>query len=100
MASPGLLDDLQALLANLGVLTDRAARPGSTDEKSGYEISASANHAKQMISLVPFLQPEKQSAALEVLEGSSSRSVADVVPCACRDRNCSTWSVGPSPTGT
>jgi hypothetical protein len=81
VASPGLLDDLQALLANLGVLTDREARPGASDEKSSYDVSASGEHAKQMISLAPFLPPEKQSAAMEVLEGSTSRSSGDVVPC-------------------
>ncbi|MGA2519847.1 MAG: hypothetical protein ABSG81_03405, partial [Acidimicrobiales bacterium] len=57
--SPLLLDDLQAVLTNLGVVHGRMTKHNPVMEKSYDEVYASGNHAKRMVELVPFLEVGK-----------------------------------------
>jgi ribonucleoside-diphosphate reductase alpha chain len=69
--SVGLLDDLQAIMTNLGVLHGRDYG----------EVYASGLQGQLMASLVPFLEPDKRARAAEfIAKHHSAASTADVVP--------------------
>ena len=57
--SPGLLDDLQSVLTNLGIVHSRIAKFNRRYEKSYGEVYATGAAAQQLCRLVPFLEPEK-----------------------------------------
>jgi hypothetical protein len=75
-----LLDELQAVLTNLGIMTGRTAKRSLKNGTGRDEVHASGEHAQRLITLVPFLQPSKQQAAVLLLSRSASQSSADVVP--------------------
>ncbi|GAB3222481.1 hypothetical protein GCM10027447_09390 [Glycomyces halotolerans] len=80
LASNGLLDDLQAVLTNLGV---RHSRVSKYDKKYGRyydEVYAAGREAQELAGLVPFLEPAKRQSAQELLAMTYSQSTADVVP--------------------
>ncbi|MGH9172523.1 MAG: vitamin B12-dependent ribonucleotide reductase [Acidimicrobiales bacterium] len=56
LGSPALLDDLQAILTNLGVVS----------VKTDAEIGASGRFAGRLCALVPFLEPDKAARALSL----------------------------------
>ncbi len=75
-----LLDELQAVMTNLGIMTGRTAKR-SAKHGTGYdEVYASGQHAQRVIALVPFLQQAKQQAAVLLLSRSPSQGTGDVVP--------------------
>ena len=79
-ASPALLDDVQSVLANLGVLTGRTASQGTKNGGEYGEVYAAGEPAQRLIALVPFWEPETQAAAVKLLNRSSSQRAQDVVP--------------------
>ncbi|MGH9125021.1 MAG: vitamin B12-dependent ribonucleotide reductase [Acidimicrobiales bacterium] len=80
--SPGLLDDLQAVLTNLGVVHERATRYRKTDGRPYDEVFAVGEHAFNLISMVPFLDRHNvaYAQALAGIRRDSDRTGADVVP--------------------
>jgi adenosylcobalamin-dependent ribonucleoside-diphosphate reductase len=78
--SPGLLDDLQAVMTNLGIVHSRISKYNSTYGKTFDEVYATGYQGQLMVSLVPFLEPDKAKAAREYLQRSFSQSTADVIP--------------------
>jgi intein/homing endonuclease len=80
--SPALLDDLQAVLTNLGVVHGRITKYNPVYGKSYYEVYAAGDQAKRMVELVPFLEAHKSAAAARVAARvmRSNHNTADVVP--------------------
>ncbi|MDP9020926.1 MAG: hypothetical protein M3N25_09030, partial [Actinomycetota bacterium] len=80
--SPGLLDDLQAVLTNLGVVHGRISKRNPRSGKSYDEVYASGENAQHLARLIPFLEPDKATRATALLERrfSGRRNTADVVP--------------------
>ncbi|HXP32866.1 MAG TPA: polymorphic toxin-type HINT domain-containing protein [Acidimicrobiales bacterium] len=80
--APTLLDDLQAVLTNLGVVHGRITKHNRTNGKSYDEVYATGDHAKKVVELAPFLEAHKSAAAARVTARlvSSNHNTADVVP--------------------
>ncbi|MDQ6614692.1 MAG: hypothetical protein M3083_08090 [Actinomycetota bacterium] len=80
--SPGLLDDLQAILTNLGIVHERATRYRKADGRPYDEVFAVGEQAHDLLTMVPFPDPHKAAfaQALHGLGGQTSRNCADVVP--------------------
>jgi len=80
--SPGLLDDLQAVLANLGIVHSRISKHNAKYAKSYDEVYATGEHAQALVGLVPFLEPDKQARAEELAARAFTgrHNSADVVP--------------------
>ena len=80
--SPALLDDLQAVLTNLGVVHSRISKFNKEYSKTYDEVYATGEHAQRLAWLVPFLEPEKAARACQLasLEINGDRNNADVVP--------------------
>jgi adenosylcobalamin-dependent ribonucleoside-diphosphate reductase len=78
--SPALLDDLQAVMTNLGVLHGRVTKYNKEYDKTFDEVYAPGLQGQLMVSLVPFLEPEKAARAAEYLQRDCSAGTADVVP--------------------
>jgi len=79
--SPRLLDDLQAVLTNLGVLHSRISKHNSVNGKIYDEVYASGQWARLMIHLVPFLEPVKAATAAAITgRAFPDSSTSDVVP--------------------
>ena len=94
LASNGLLDDLQAVLTNLGVLHNRITKPpvhaptagwaaAAHDKEYGKDFDEVLAHgpAAQMLSrLVPFAEADKRQRQLELLRRRYAQSTADIIP--------------------
>jgi hypothetical protein len=80
--SAALLDDLQAVLTNLGVVHGRITKYNPKYGKSYDEVYATGAHAKRMVELVPFLEAHKSAAAARMTARvtRSDHNTADVVP--------------------
>ncbi|MDP9075748.1 MAG: vitamin B12-dependent ribonucleotide reductase [Actinomycetota bacterium] len=80
--SPGLLDDLQAVLTNLGIVHDRAPRFDKVGRPPSFELYAIGEQAEDLLAMVPFLEPKKAALAnaLRALGRHPDRNAADVVP--------------------
>ena len=80
--SPALLDDLQAVLTNLGVVHGRIRKVNRSNGKTCDEVYATGRHAHRLARLVPFLEPDKAARAADLtsLEISARHDTADVVP--------------------
>jgi adenosylcobalamin-dependent ribonucleoside-diphosphate reductase len=78
--SPRLLDDLQAVMTNLGVLHGRVTKHNSDYDKDYDEVYAAGLQGQLMVSLVPFLEPDKSARAAAYLRMDCSAGTADVVP--------------------
>jgi len=80
--SPGLLDDLQAVLTNLGIVHSRISKYNKEYDKCFDEVYAAGREAQRLVELVPFVEPSKSARAREVtasrLRGTHT---SDVVPC-------------------
>ncbi|MEA2687278.1 MAG: ribonucleoside-diphosphate reductase alpha chain, partial [Actinomycetota bacterium] len=79
--SPALLDDLQAILTNLGVVHGRVSKLNKTNGKTYDEVYATGAQAQRLAEMVPFLEPEKsaRAAALSAMV-FGNHATADVVP--------------------
>ncbi|MGH9082099.1 MAG: vitamin B12-dependent ribonucleotide reductase, partial [Acidimicrobiales bacterium] len=78
--SPAMVDDLQALLTNLGVVHGRVTKHNKTNGKDYDEVYACGLHAQALVKLVPFLEPDKAVSADRLLGRNFAQSTADVVP--------------------
>ena len=78
--SPGLLDDLQAVMTNLGVLHSRIAKYNQEYGKTYDEVYAAGLQGQLMCSLVHFPEPEKAARAARYLARHCSAGTSDVVP--------------------
>ncbi len=80
--SPGLLDDLQAVLTNLGIVHERATRYRKADGRPYDEIFSVGEHAHNLLTMVPFVDPHKAAfaQALHGLGRHPNCTGADVVP--------------------
>ena len=82
MDSPGLLDDLQAVLTNLGVVHDRIRKFDRVGAPGSDEVYAVGEQAENLLAMLPFLEPKKAAlaVALQSLGRHPDRNAADVVP--------------------
>jgi ribonucleoside-diphosphate reductase alpha chain len=80
--SPGLLDDLQAVLTNLGIVHERAVRFAKADGRPYEELFAVGEQAHDVLAMVPFVEHRKAAfaQALHGLGRHPNRNGADVVP--------------------
>ena len=78
--SLGLLDDLQAVLTNLGVVHGRISKYNAEYDKSFDEVYAAGAEAQRLSELVPFAESDKRSRQLELQARSFSQSTSDIVP--------------------
>jgi ribonucleotide reductase alpha subunit len=78
--SRGLLDDLQAVMTNLGVLSGRVSKYNKIYGKSYDEVYAAGTQGQLMASLVPFLEPDKAARAAAYLQMNFKPGTSDVVP--------------------
>ena len=80
--SPGLLDDLQAVLTNLGLVHSRISKRNELYGKTYDEVYLTGSYARRLADLVPFLEPDKVAAAakLQARICDSHRDTADIVP--------------------
>ncbi|HTY73515.1 MAG TPA: vitamin B12-dependent ribonucleotide reductase [Actinomycetes bacterium] len=77
-----MLDDLQAVLTNLGVVHSRITKFNPEYEKAFDEVYACGEHAARLLELAPFLESDKAERAAQFLASYSTRaqSTADVIP--------------------
>jgi len=80
--APAMLDDLQAVLTNLGVVHSRISKRNKTNGKTYDEVYATGEHAQHLAQLVPFLEPDKaaRAGALAALVFTGRRPTSGVVP--------------------
>jgi hypothetical protein len=78
--APKMLDDLQAVLTNLGIVHGRASKLNKLNGKT-YEVYAVGIDAQQLVTLVPFIEPDKQARAAELrARVYGNHNTADIVP--------------------
>ncbi len=78
--SASLLDDLQAVMTNLGVMHSRITKHNKEYDKSYDEVYAAGLQGQLMCSLVPFPEPDKAERAARYLARRCSAGTSDVVP--------------------
>jgi hypothetical protein len=78
--SPKLLDELQAIMTNLDVMTGRVAKYNKEYKKYYHEVYAAGTQGQLMASLVPFIEPDKAARAAEYLQMNFRSGTADIVP--------------------
>ncbi len=78
--APRLLDDLQAVLTNLGVVHGRIAKYNRAYDKSFDEVYAAGAAAGRLADLVPFMEAAKAARAAALPRIASTHDTADVVP--------------------
>jgi ribonucleoside-diphosphate reductase alpha chain len=79
--SAAMLDDIQAVLTNLGIVHGRSEKFNPQYQKSYGEVYATGADAQALVGLVPFLEPDKgvRAEAL-VARAFADSGTADVVP--------------------
>ncbi|HVE93644.1 MAG TPA: vitamin B12-dependent ribonucleotide reductase, partial [Acidimicrobiales bacterium] len=78
--SGGLLDDLQSILTNLGVVHGRCTKHNPVYDKSFDEVYASGREAQRLVGMIAFVEQHKQRAADVIATRSFAQSTADIVP--------------------
>lgn len=78
--SPQLLDELQGVLVDLGILRGRFSKFDKAYGKAYDEVYASGRAAQKLVRLVPFLEPDKALRARNLLARSFRPSWSDVIP--------------------
>jgi ribonucleotide reductase alpha subunit len=80
--APALLDDLQAVLTNLGVVHGRTTEDDPIDGESGDEVYARGEHARRIVEIAPFLESGKRARAARLLAAhqATTHDTADAVP--------------------
>ncbi len=78
--SSRLLDDLQAVLTNLGVIHSRIRKYNAEYDKYFQEVYASGRHAQALVQMLAFPEAHKRARAAEMAKSSIAGSWADVVP--------------------
>jgi hypothetical protein len=101
--SPRLLDDLQAIMTNLGVLHGRISKHNTGYDKDYEEVYASGLQGQLMASLVPFAEPDKavrtaeflardyKAGTADVIPGITGRELYEMIPTATGNRNGQSW---------
>jgi ribonucleoside-diphosphate reductase alpha chain len=85
LASDGLLDDIQDILTNLGIVHSRVKKWNPVYSRFYSEVYASGIHAVNLLNLIPFLEEHKVVLSNRLLR-SFAISTADVVPHASKSR--------------
>ena len=78
--APGLLDDLQAILTNLGLVHSRISKKNRVYDKTYDEVYLTGEWAQQLARQVPFMEPDKAASAARLMARTFAQSTADVVP--------------------
>ena len=78
--SPRLLDELQVVMTNLGVVHGRVTKHNALNGKDYDEVYAAGRQGQLMAALVPFLEPDKAARAAHYLGQTYGGGTADVVP--------------------
>ena len=78
--APALLDDLQAVLTNLGLVHSRISKLNKNNGKTYDEVYLTGEWAQQFAGLVPFMEPDKADCAARLMARTFAQSTADVVP--------------------
>ncbi|MFY9719201.1 MAG: LAGLIDADG family homing endonuclease [Candidatus Cybelea sp.] len=78
--SGALLDDLQAVLTNLGIVHSRISKYNKEYRKSYGEVYASGRQAKKLLTFVAFPEPAKLARSWSLLSADYAQSTADVIP--------------------
>ena len=80
--APRMLDDLQAVLTNLGIVHSRVSKRNKENGKTYDEVYATGDDAQRLVTLVPFPEPDKAARAEGLLDivMSGRHDTADVVP--------------------
>ena len=78
--SSGLLDDLQAVFTNLGVVHGRCTKYNPIYAKSFDEIYVCGREAQRLIAMITFIEEHKQIAADAIAARTFTQSTADIVP--------------------
>ena len=78
--SGALLDELQAVLTNLGIVHSRISKYNATYNKSFDEVYASGRYAQAFVKMLDFPEAHKRSRAAEIAATELGASTADVVP--------------------
>ena len=76
----GLLDDLQSVLTNLGIVHGRLSTCDEELGTSSEEVYASGTYAQELVTLVPFVDPARAARAARLLDRTLVHGTADVVP--------------------
>ncbi len=81
--SRGLLDDLQAILTNLGVTHGRISKYNREYDKTYDEVYTTGVSAQRLATLVRFFEPDKAARAEQLLARpfQIAHNTADIVPC-------------------
>ena len=79
--APRLLDDLQSILTNLGIVHGRVTKHNPLNGKDYDEVYVAGPYARKLVEIVPFLEADKKarSLLLPIPDGRGNNS-ADVVP--------------------
>ncbi|HLG68022.1 MAG TPA: LAGLIDADG family homing endonuclease [Acidimicrobiales bacterium] len=80
LGSPGLLDDLQVVLTNLGIVHGRVGTHDPRPAVACDMVYAAGPHAQELARLVPFVEEDKAVVARRLLDQPPAPSPADVVP--------------------
>ena len=78
--SSALLDDLQSVMTNLGVVHSRVTKLNKAYGKAYDEVYAAGLQGQLMASLVRFLEPDKAARATDYLRRDCGPGTSDVVP--------------------
>jgi adenosylcobalamin-dependent ribonucleoside-diphosphate reductase len=78
--SDGLLDDLQAILTNLGILHSRITKSAPLYEKTFDEVYAAGREAQRLVRMLHLVEPHKAVRAEEIAAREFSQSTSDIVP--------------------
>ncbi len=78
--SDELLDDLQAVLTNLGVLHGRITKAAPIYNKTFDEVYAAGREAQRLLAMLDFVEPHKAVRAAEIISRGFAQSTSDVVP--------------------
>ncbi len=78
--SCGLLDDLQAVLTNLGVVHSRITKYNAEYGKYFDEVSAHGPHAQALVRMLDFPEAQKRERGAQIASAEIGGSWADVVP--------------------
>jgi adenosylcobalamin-dependent ribonucleoside-diphosphate reductase len=80
LASSGLLDDLQAVLTNLGIVHSRVEKYNAEYDRTFGEVYASGRHAQRLLAQLHFTERHKALRAAEIVASDIGQGSADVVP--------------------
>ena len=78
--SAELLDDLQAILTNLGIVHSRITKQAPLYEKTFDEVYTAGREAQRLVAMLDFVEPHKAVRAAELRAREFAQSTADLIP--------------------